>query len=230
MLSKAKTAGKIPAGKIAATQEFAVIGLGHFGASLARRLEQLGHTVLGVDNELARVQANADALTAAVAFDATNEDALAEVDITAFQTVVVAIDDDFESAALITAYLKGHAIPTIICLAKSYRHREILQRIGADQVIMSDEDSGARLAETLALPDVVERALLDANHSLVELKTPARLVGKTAADLGAHDATLLLIQRGSELLPNPGPATRLAAGDTLFVVGPREPLLQLAAP
>lgn len=34
-------------------QEFAVIGLGRFGASLARQLEVMGHTVLGVDSATA---------------------------------------------------------------------------------------------------------------------------------------------------------------------------------
>ena len=58
-------------------KEFAVIGLGRFGASLARRLETMGHTVLGVDGDLARVQAISDDITSAVAIDVTNEDALA---------------------------------------------------------------------------------------------------------------------------------------------------------
>ncbi len=44
--------------------------------------------------------------------------------------------------------------------------RDILLRIGADQVIVSDEDSGVRLAETLAAPNLLERVLLDADHSL----------------------------------------------------------------
>ena len=44
-------------------QEFAVIGLGRFGASLARRLEEMGHSTLGVDNNMAWVQAISDDIT-----------------------------------------------------------------------------------------------------------------------------------------------------------------------
>lgn len=212
-----------------AKKEFAVIGLGYFGASLARRLEAMGHTVLGVDSDMARVQAISEDITSAVALDATNEVALQEVDIAAFGTVIVGIDDDFETNALVTAYLKSQGIPRVICLAKSRRHRDILLRIGVDQVVLSDEDSGVRLAEMLALPDLQERVLLDADHSLAELRAPDSLAGQTASSLAQYAVTVLMIQRPDRLLPCPDGATRLERGDTLFVVGAREKLLELAA-
>jgi len=209
--------------------EFAVIGLGRFGGSLARRLEALGQTVLGVDIDMSRVQDIADDITSAVALDATVEDALQEVDIASFGTVIIAVEDDFEANALITAYLKGLGIARIICLAQTHRHRDILLRIGADQVIVSDEDSGGRLAETLAAPNMLERVLLDADHSLTELKTPGSLIGQPATSLRRYEATVLLIQRRERLIPCPGAETRLEQGDTLFVVGPRPKLLEVAS-
>ncbi len=224
MMRRSKTRGKAQAKK-----EFAVVGLGHFGASLARRLEAMGHTVLGIDSDMARVQAIADDITSAVALDATNEDALQEVDIAAFGTAIVGIDDDFEASALVTAGLKSLGIPRVICLAKSRRHRDILLRIGADQVILSDEDSGVRLAETLALPDLQERVLLDADHSLAELKAPESLTAQPVSALAQYAVTVLMIQRQDRLLPCPDAATRLERGDTLFVVGAREKLLEVAA-
>jgi trk/ktr system potassium uptake protein len=216
---------KRPAG----TKEFAVIGLGHFGASLARRLEEMGHMVLGVDSDIAQVQAIADDITSAVALDATNEDALQQVDISSFATVIVGIGDDFEANALITACLKDLAIPRVICLAQTGRHRDLLLRIGADQVILSDEDSGVRLAETLAAPNMLERVLLDADHSLTEFKAPSSLIGQPVSSLGRYDMTALLIQRQGRLLPCPAAETRLEQDDTLFAVGPREKLLQIAS-
>lgn len=74
-----------------------------FGASLARRLEALGHMVLGVDSSIAQVQAISDDITSAVALDVTNENALQEIDIGSFGTAIVAIDDDFEASALVTS-------------------------------------------------------------------------------------------------------------------------------
>jgi trk system potassium uptake protein len=209
--------------------EFAVIGLGRFGASLARRLESMGHIVLGVDRDMARVQEISDDITSAVTLDATSEDALAEVDISSFGTVIVGIGDDFEANALVTAHLKGVGIPRVITMAQTSRHRDLLLRIGADQVILSDEDSGIRLAEALATPNMMERVVLDTSHSLTELKVPASLVGQPVSVLGRYEITVLLIQRPDRLLPQPGPDTPLEQGDTLFAVGSRDKLLAVAS-
>jgi trk system potassium uptake protein TrkA len=189
----------------------------------------MGHTVLGVDGDLARVQAISDDITSAVAIDVTNEDALEEVDIASFETTIVALDDDFEASALVVAYLKSVGIARVICVAETARHRDILLRIGADQVIVSDEDSGMRLAETLATPNMQERVLLDAHHSLAELKTPDSLATRPVSSLAQYDTTVLLIQRQDRLLPCPSADTRLEQGDTLFVVGQRDKLLEVAS-
>jgi trk system potassium uptake protein TrkA len=209
--------------------EFAVIGLGRFGGSLARRLESLGHIVLGIDQDMARVQEISDEITSAVTLNAANEDALEEVDIVSFGTVIVGIGDNFEDAALITAYLKTRGIPRVITLAQTSRHRNLLLRVGADQVILSDEDSGLRLAEALATPNMMERAVLDTNHSLTELKVPVSLVGQPVKVLGQYGITVLLIQRPDRLLPSPEVETKMEQGDTLFTIGPREKLLEVAS-
>ena len=209
--------------------EFAVIGLGRFGGTVARRLESLGHIVLGMDRDIARVQEISDEITSAVTLDATNDDALEEVDIASFGTVIVGIGDNFEDNALITAYLKERGIPRVITLAQTSRHRDLLQRIGADQVILSDEDSGIRLAEALATPNMMERVVLDTSHSLTELKVPASLVGQPVKALEKYGITVLLIQRPDRLLPTPDGETKMEQGDTLFTVGSREKLLEVAS-
>jgi trk system potassium uptake protein TrkA len=216
-------------GRERASKEFAVIGLGHFGGSVARRLEAMGHTVLGVDIDMARVQEISDEITSVAALDATLPDALEEVDIASFGTVIVGIGDDFEALALITAYLKGLGIPRVICLAKTRRHRDILLRIGADMVIVSDEDSGVRLAEVLAAPDMMERVVLDSDHSIVEFKAPAGLAGQPVTHLQRYNVSALLIQRGTRLIPCPGPDTKFETGDIVFAVGSREQLLEVAS-
>lgn len=73
---------------------------------------------------MARVQLIADDITLAVALDVTNEDALQEVDIASFGTVIIGMADDFEASALpIAAHLKSLGIARVICLAESRRHR-----------------------------------------------------------------------------------------------------------
>ena len=165
----------------------AVIGLGRFGASLARRLEAMGHVILGIDSDMALVQATFRRHYVGRRPGRQREDALQEVDIASFGTVIVAVGDDFEASALVTAYLKGQGIGRVICLAETGRHRDILLRIGADQVILPEEDSGERLAETLAAPNMLERVLLDADHSLTELKVTGSLAGQPVSALQRYE-------------------------------------------
>jgi len=210
-------------------QEYAVIGLGGFGGTLARRLEAMGHMVLGIDINVARVQDIADEITSAVALDATIEDALQEVDIAAFDTVVVALGHAFEASALVTSYLKEVGIRRVICTTETRRHQKILLRIGADLVIVPDVDSGLRLAETLAAPSFLERVLLDADHSVIEFKTPPSLVAQPVASLDRYGARVLLIHRQGQLIPAPDAKMELRRDDTLLAVGAREQMLAIAS-
>ena len=98
--------------------------------------------MLGIDIDPRLVKEIADEITEAVVLDATDEEALRQVDITAFQTVVVTISDNFEANALITSTLKQLGIPNVISVSNTDRHREILLRIGADRVILPEEESG----------------------------------------------------------------------------------------
>src|SRR4030042_2877044 len=138
-------------------KEFAIIGLGRFGGSLARRLESLGHPILGIDVDPRLAKEIGDEITEAVILDATDEDALRQVDITAFQTVVVAISGNFEVNALITSTLKKLGIPHVISQSNTDRHREILLRIGADRVILPSGEGGYQLADELSIPGMLGR-------------------------------------------------------------------------
>jgi lactate dehydrogenase-like 2-hydroxyacid dehydrogenase len=75
--------------------DIAVIGLGRFGGSVARRLERMGLSVLGIDVSAEKVKQISDDVTHVLVLDATNEDALEEADIASFDTVIVAIGEDF---------------------------------------------------------------------------------------------------------------------------------------
>lgn len=208
-------------------KEYAIIGLGRFGSSLARRLEALGHPVLGIDNDPALVKEIADEITEAVILDATDEDALREVDITAFRTVIVSISRNFESNALITSTLKKWGIPHVISQSNTLRHREILLRIGADRVILPDEEIGFRLADELSIPGMLEHIPLNQNCSLIEINTPSNYYGKGMDAFDAKGVYVVLIIRGDELIINPDQNTRTISGDRIVLVGEKRQLIEL---
>ncbi len=73
--------------------QFAVIGLGRFGSATSLELMQLGHSVLCVDADGRVVDQMADKLTRAAIADVTDRDTLAELGLTEYDVVLVAIGE-----------------------------------------------------------------------------------------------------------------------------------------
>ncbi len=152
--------------------EIAVIGLGRFGSRLARRLSLLGHSVMGIDSDPVKVQDIADEISEAVILDATNEEALTEIDLGSFDTVVITLIDEFEACTLATLAAKRLGVPNIIAVTHSDRHREILERLGADRVVQPIQESGDRLADELAATGIMQSMILTPDRQLAEITVP----------------------------------------------------------
>ena len=212
-------------------QEFAIIGLGRFGASLALKLEELGHNVMAIDSDPVLVQNIADRVTHAATLDATNEDALQIAGITSFDTVIVAIGTDFEANLLTTASLKNLGVKNIICKTQSNRQRDILLRIGADRVVQPEQNSADRLAEEMSTPAMLDRIILAPGYSLAEVVLPKRLAHRSLAQCDLrqqHHVTVLLVKRGDDLIIAPPPDIIFQLEDTLVVIGSDESITQFS--
>jgi trk system potassium uptake protein TrkA len=211
--------------------EFAVIGLGRFGSSLALALAEHGYDVLGIDQNRDIVQAMADEIAQAVALDSTDEDALMAVDIRSFDTVIVAIGTDFEANLLTTLALKSVGVRHVICKALSQRHRTALLAVGADQVILPEHDSARRLAATIKMPRLFDQLALSSEYSISEVWLPASLGGQTlrAADLRTRlGVTIIAVKRGDGLVVSPSADFVLAQGDLLAVIGRNDAIARLS--
>lgn len=204
------------------SREFAVIGLGRFGSGVALSLEANGHHVLGLDQDPEIVQQLADRITHVAVLDATDEKALEAVDITSFDTVIVAIGNDFESNILTTVALKNLGVRHIICKVLTRRQRQILLQVGAERAIQPEFDAGQRLADELSTPAILERIPLGPNHSIAELNVPANLMHQSLAQIdlrNRYGVTVLLVKRGNALDVSPPANFVLQPEDLLVVMG-----------
>lgn len=209
--------------------DVAVIGLGRFGSTLALRLTALGKHVLGCDQDADAVKALANDIAEVVILNAQDENALQMVGITAFNTVIVALTHDFEDNALVTTSLKKLGVPNIICVADSNRHREILTAIGANRVIVPQEETAIQLAEELSSPGILEVLPLDPVYRLMEIKTPSGIGGKTVKVSSNYDVSILLVIRKGELIVSPEETLRLEPDDILVVVGEQKNLIRFSS-
>ena len=211
--------------------EFAVIGLGRFGSSVALTLAAQGYSVLGVDSDPRIVQALADQLTQTLALDSTNENALRAADIGSFDVCIVAIGSDFENNILTTTALKSIGVKRIICKALTERQRSVLLRVGADKVVLPESEAGYRLALELSNPNLLDRIPLGAEHCVVELSVPQAFAGKTIfqADLRRRfGVTVVAVKRGEAVSVAPPADFGLLKDDLIVVIGTNANIFEMS--
>ena len=211
----------------------AVFGLGQFGASVARRLYKEGIEVLAVDRDLRLVEEIQDEVTVAVAFDSSIRENLLAYDVPNMDAVVIAIGTNFEATVLVTVQAKQMGVPLIVVKALNPLRRQVLLSIGADRVVMPEEEMGTRLAEELVHESVVDYVELPRGFSLRRIAVQPQWAGRTLSELSllrTEKLNLVQVVRARtgahepELVPVPHGDIRLHAGDRIDVIGPDEVL------
>jgi trk system potassium uptake protein TrkA len=206
--------------KVRREHEVLVIGLGRFGAALADTLVSLGHDVLGIDTDAHLVQEQSALLTNVLQADATNPETLRQIGANEFQHVVVAIGN-VEASVLTVAELIAMGVTDIWAKALNEQHARILERIGAKKVVQPEHDAGERMAHQVT-GKVKEYIRLDEGFALVEVETPAELIGKTLGEAGVrakYDVTIVCIKPPGGSFTYATPDTMLEKGSVLLVAG-----------
>lgn len=162
---------------MATKRQFAVIGLGRFGYSVAETLVKKGCEVLAIDREESKIQAISDLATFAVQCDATDERALKAVSTQNVDVAVVSIGENIEASILIVQTLKEMGIKSIIAKAVTNIHGKILTNLGVNEVIYPERDAAVRLAHRLVSPKVLEYLELAPGYSVEEITVPDKLAG-----------------------------------------------------
>ena len=205
-------------------KSFLVIGLGRFGAAVAHELSALGQEVLALDVDAENVQHIADEVTQAIQGDAQDEAVLRSVGARNFDCCVVAVGADMEASILITMMLKEMGAKKIIAKAMTPIHARVLERVGADRVVLPEIDMGQRLAQRLVRTNVVDYIGVSDEFSIVEIHPPKSWVGHSLGQLGVrarHKINVLAIRHGAggQVDVNPQPDKVIGADDLLIVIG-----------
>lgn len=211
------------------TRQFAVIGVGRFGGSVARSLHKMGHEVLAIDNDKNAIEEIMDEVTHVVQVDALDSEAIKELGIRNFDVVIVGIGNDLQSSILVTVKLKELGVKYVITKAMSDIHGKILEKVGADRVVYPERDMGARLAHHLVSENVIDYIELSSEYSIIELQAPEKTIGLSLgeADLRArYGVTILAIRRGSEIIVSPGADHTVQEKDILVALGRSDDLMR----
>ncbi len=161
----------------------AVLGLGIFGSSIAKKLCEFDCDVIAVDMDIDNVERVGHLVDQAIQADFTHYEALEEIGLGVCDIAVIGTSRNLESAILGVLNCKKLGIKTVIAKAKNKTYMDILYRIGADRVIRPEKDSGTRLAQELAAPTILDQINLDDRYNIYELVAPKAWVGKSLAEL-----------------------------------------------
>ena len=201
---------------------YAVIGMGRFGAAVAKELASSGADVLAIDINEERVRSIAEYVTRAVKADITDSDTVASLGLSNMDAVVVAMTRSMDASILATISAKESGAPYVIAKALDEMHAKILTKVGADKVIVPEKESGVRIARNLVNGNFLDFFELSDRIGIVEIPVLDEWVGKNLRELDfrrKHSVNAIAYEAdGDELIVNIPPDMPFAKG-TIWITG-----------
>ncbi len=215
-------------------KQVCVIGLGRFGATVARELYQSGDDVLAIDTSESTIQNMLGQVTYAVRADATNESVLRDLGVADFDVGIVALgNDNIQSSILVTVILKSLDIPFIVARAANELHGNTLERIGADKVVYPEMESARRVARVDFNAGVIDFMEIAPGSGISKVHPPERMLRQTIDEAGLdgpqgrYGLVVLAIRRGRSYIVNPSRDEDIRPGDLLIIAGRNENVAKL---
>ncbi len=213
-----------------ANKQFVVIGLGRFGTSVAKTLYELGNDVLAIDMDEDLVQEISGYVTHSVQMDATDEAALRTLGIRNFDVAVVTIGSNIQASVMATLLVKELGIKYIIAKAHSDLHSKVLQKIGADRVVLPEKDMGVRVAHNLLSSSILDFIELSPDYSIMEIEPPKEWHNKSLKDISTrsnYGINILAIKNTEEVNVSPGAEDVILPNDIVVAVGSADDIAKL---
>ncbi|WP_026464228.1 potassium channel family protein [Adhaeribacter aquaticus] len=158
---------------------FIIIGLGYFGSSLSKKLTEMGHEVIAIDNDMTKVNMYKDEITHTVCMDAKDIQALGTLPLADTDIVLVGIGEDFGASVMAVANFKQLKVNKLIGRAISPLHKTVLEAIGVDRIILPEQEFAERLAKSLDMRGYIDSFDITEDYNIIEARVPPRYVGQT---------------------------------------------------
>ena len=203
-------------------KSYLVIGLGRFGQAVARQLCSLGAEVLAMDKHNDLVQQMAGDVTHAVVGDAQDKEVLRALGTRDFDCAILAVGDDLAASVLITMNLKELEVPYVVCKAHDETHRKVLEKLGADRVVIPEQEYAQRLGRSLFSHNVLDYIEISEEYGILEVPAPKGWIGKTLKELNVRaklGVNIIAVGSGTSTNVAPGADYLIKAGDIMVVLG-----------
>jgi trk system potassium uptake protein TrkA len=212
-------------------KQYAVIGLGRFGTSVARNLFKLGQEVLAIDTDEERLRYVSEEVTHTLLADTTDVNVLKNIGIKNFDVVVVAIGENVQSNIMTVLLLKELGVKYVVAKALNKMQGRVLEKIGADRVVYPERDMGKRIAHNLVSANLVDFIELTQELRISEVIAQREVDGKSLKAMNMrsrYNVNVILIKRvDGEVVLSPGADDVIRQGDVLLLVGEKNAMDKL---
>lgn len=202
-----------------------VLGLGRFGYAVATKLFEKGIYVTAVDSNYKKVEKIANFVSSAAQGDITEELAMKSLGISNYDVAVIATGTDIEASIEATLICKDCGVEKVIAKATSQSHARILKKIGADQIVYPELDTGERLARSIAGSNLLELVQFSNDFSLIEIKAHEDWVGKTLIELDfrkSYKMNVVAFERNGAMIMDIDSTLKIQEEDVLVLIGDNE--------
>lgn len=206
-----------------AKKSFAVIGVGRFGQALIEELVELEANVLVIDKNFEKIEKIAKLVTNAICLDSTDIDALREISISSYETVIVATGMNVDNSILTTLILKDLDVKDIYVKVQSEYHARVVEKLGVDpeHLIWPEQATGKRLAKILISGNFLEYLQLDSEYSFISTNVSKKVIGKNLLELDIRKkfgVNIVAIRRNDRIII-PSSQTPFEPKDEILLVG-----------
>lgn len=164
-------------------KSYAVFGLGRYGTAVAKELALSGAEVLAVDLDEEIVNAAIAEIPFCKCADITEPEVIRQLGVANIDVVIIAMAGNLEASVMATMLCKEIGVPTVIAKCATEMDCKILSKVGADRVVIPENESGIRLAKNLLNAGFVDIMDFSKDVSMVELDVRPEWEGKTLLEL-----------------------------------------------
>ena len=168
---------------MANNKTYAVFGLGRYGTAVAKELVDNGAEVLAVDIDEEKVNEAVTDIPYCKCADVTDPEVLRQLGISDIDVVIISMATNLEASVMATMLCKEMGVKTVISKCSSEMNCKILSKVGADRVILPEQESGIRLAKNLLSSGFVDILEISSDVSMVELDVRPEWENKSLLEL-----------------------------------------------
>ena len=204
-----------------AKKTYAVFGLGRYGMAVARELAESGIEVMAVDIDQKIVNDAAAYLPLCKCADVTDAEVISRLGIGNIDTVIICMANNLEASVMAVTLCKEAGVKNVIAKCANEMHQKILLRVGADQVVFPENESGIRLAKNLLSSGFIDMISLSKDVSMVEIDVKEEWCGKNLIELNLrkkYGFNIVAIKKGETVTVNINPEQMLDDETTLIVI------------